>query len=877
MADISKSVEIVFKGNNGGLIEAVQKLDAEFKALGFDGLEDGATKAGKSLKDLNQDVEDVNEKVGDTPRAVDGASTAFGALVGVIASWISLETAKQFLDINIAMDRVKFTLEEVTGSTGLAEQQFEFLEKTAYDLGLGITELVKPYAKLYEATKGTNLEGKITEDLFIGIASAGAKLGLSSVEVERALKAIEQIASKGRVSLEEVRGQLGDALPGAVPLFAEAAGVTIDQFFKLVEAGELSSDTLIEVARILNERYGVGEGEKIETLVSSFGRLRTAVELFAAELGEAGINDAIQAFVDRLAAGLKTSADDWERWNNLVDEAKERYATSGWQGIYDAISEYAERSNEAKAVDIFSGQIDQMVAAKLALNEVEQSADNAQNALELLGVEKEKLYVEEVERLAAVLTKVANSGPGMTSQPYFLTRLLEDLNKVDENTAKLDSFREAAQLAFDKGVIDEAGFTAAIQAIDTKAEGLWNNFVGGKQKTEALKPTFEDLSKALYKLADDSEVTGSQFVTGLLGALDKTEETGVRLKAFEDAARSAFDTGKISPEEYQAVLEAIKTKASGLWDEMLRGKDAMIEVEDKTKKANEALKALGVDPKDLKFEDVKVEAEKLLKALDDLAKSDITKGTDWLTGLLSGLDKLKDTSAETLDKFRLAAVDAFESGKISGEEFDAAMNAIDTKASGLWDQMLIGKDAMDKYGEATKKAAEEQDKQAKEIDKARKEAEKLALEFEKLASNERIKLIEAKVTLNVAQIEAQTERVKSAFESLDNTINSTGDLLGKLFGEWDEDASWDKRREIQDQIEKENEMRQKAFELQEKLVTAQIKNMEAQTNRLNNGDALIKIEGDGLQPQLEAFMWEILKAIQVRVNADGLDLLLGGA
>ena len=44
---------------------------------------------------------------------------------------------------------------------------------------------------------------------------------------------------------------------------------------------------------------------------------------------------------------------------------------------------------------------------------------------------------------------------------------------------------------------------------------------------------------------------------------------------------------------------------------------------------------------------------------------------------------------------------------------------------------------------------------------------------------------------------------------------------------------------------------------------------------LNNGDGMIKVTGDGLQPHLEAFMWEILKAIQVRVNADGLKMLLG--
>ena len=51
--------------------------------------------------------------------------------------------------------------------------------------------------------------------------------------------------------------------------------------------------------------------------------------------------------------------------------------------------------------------------------------------------------------------------------------------------------------------------------------------------------------------------------------------------------------------------------------------------------------------------------------------------------------------------------------------------------------------------------------------------------------------------------------------------------------------------------------------------------MKAQTDALVNGDGLIKIDGSGLAPHLEAFMWEVLKAVQVKVNKDGLKLLLG--
>ena len=68
---------------------------------------------------------------------------------------------------------------------------------------------------------------------------------------------------------------------------------------------------------------------------------------------------------------------------------------------------------------------------------------------------------------------------------------------------------------------------------------------------------------------------------------------------------------------------------------------------------------------------------------------------------------------------------------------------------------------------------------------------------------------------------------------------------------------------LEDQIEKKRP-REKAFKLQEKLTEATIAQINAQLKAYSNGDALIKIDGAGLQPHLEAFMWEILRTIQVR-------------
>ncbi len=155
-----------------------------------------------------------------------------------------------------------------------------------------------------------------------------------------------------------------------------------------------------------------------------------------------------------------------------------------------------------------------------------------------------------------------------------------------------------------------------------------------------------------------------------------------------------------------------------------------------------------------------------------------------------------------------------------------------------------------------------------------KTANDFQVKMEEIASNERIKTIEASVSLKTAGLEADMERVKAAFASIDNTISSTGDLLGSLFGNLTSAGTYDKLK-IEEQIDLENKRRQEALDMQKKLAEAEIERIEAQTAALNRGDALIRIDGTGLAPELEAFMWKILGAIRTRANAEFADYLLG--
>jgi|GEM_PF-1192516 len=176
------------------------------------------------------------------------------------------------------------------------------------------------------------------------------------------------------------------------------------------------------------------------------------------------------------------------------------------------------------------------------------------------------------------------------------------------------------------------------------------------------------------------------------------------------------------------------------------------------------------------------------------------------------------------------------------------------------------------FGEASKSLT----KTAEDIKKVEEATRRWNEEVARMNHAEKLKVIESQTAITTARIQADTERMKAAFDSVNTSITSTGETLtsmmsllgsGKLdFSDW---------RLVTREIEKESTRRDKAFDLQKELTKAQIDMMKAQMDAMKSGDGMIKIDGAGLQPHLEAFMWEILKTIQVRVNADGLKMLLG--
>lgn len=701
----------------------------------------------------------------------------------VFGSRLATDWIDPFIELNTQIDALKKTLEFVTADAGVAAEKFDLLKTASYNLGLNIAPLGASYAKLLESVKGTNLEGATTDQLFLGISSAAAKLGLSGDAAERALKAVEQIASKGKVSLEEVRGQLGDAIPGAVPLFAQAMGVTVGEFYKLVEQGRVSSDVLIKVAEILTDRYG-DASQPVNTLQASFGRLSTSVTNVAVAIGEAGVNNAIKEIVNTAAADLNELAKDINAISTGFRSLKFRIETEDWESAFKIIKTALDNT-----IGSLGANIPQIGIAQVLIAKVDQEFKNADKS-------------SPNDSFSEFLTTLAQNVPLTGFVVNLSTRVADGIAESLPKDAPSYASRLGAFLQEAASQTPLGTFTTIIQAkVSDAISGL--SFSTPKTATD---PTAPDPN-------------------AILRELDRN---------------------------YQEPINKAKELARYI------------------EEGNKALKELGSP-------DRITDINKIVSAIGSLANNPEVNGDQFFGAFNRNLKKIKD-DPEGLAGLTLAVKSAFESGKIDADQLAAGYAAIGIASNGTLTAVNLlqtGFENLDKN--ALTPNTEKVTENARKLTEAKNKADAYQLKLTEIASNEKIKLIEANVKLNIADIQANAQIITGILDSLSASITSSGDVLSSVFGTLGNvNSQFDPRFDIvKNQIEKENTLRTEAFDLQKRVSESQIAYNQARIASLQSGSALVKIDGAGLQPHLEAFMWEILKTIQTRVSQDGLSMLLG--
>jgi tape measure domain-containing protein len=229
------------------------------------------------------------------------------AMVGGIAAgtFAFLKLSTSIITTERSLQQYSQTLAAVYNSQTVANTTFTYLADLSNRTGVAFGTLAKQYGQVEAASKGTSLEGERARKVFESVTFAAAKLGLGGEELEGTLRAIQQIISKGTVQMEELKGQLGDRLPGAVQIYAQALGVTTTKLQQMIQKGEVGAGTLTKFADALVRRYNIDTAAKLDTISAAEGRLSTARTAALDQLDKIlGVSNAYKNALNFLADGL---------------------------------------------------------------------------------------------------------------------------------------------------------------------------------------------------------------------------------------------------------------------------------------------------------------------------------------------------------------------------------------------------------------------------------------------------------------------------------------------------------------------------------------------------------------------------------------------
>lgn len=273
----------------GGLKKQLTSLQKDFRKIAQVKIEsNGVQKVVTDVKNLNRELSKVKDKsfritqanrAANTAKAraggfvANGAGAAGGAAsklkkgpISALLSFVgALTGGKALFNIAAEYERLQTGLAAVTGSVSAATKELDFLKKTSNDLGLNFLTSGDSFKKLLASGKEVNFSSQNSQSLFTGVSEYSRVLGLSNETQKRMVTALSQMLSKGTVQSEELKQQLGDALPGAVGMMAKAVSsqlgrtVTVAELMDLMKDGAVSANAVLpHFAKILSAQARKG-------------------------------------------------------------------------------------------------------------------------------------------------------------------------------------------------------------------------------------------------------------------------------------------------------------------------------------------------------------------------------------------------------------------------------------------------------------------------------------------------------------------------------------------------------------------------------------------------------------------------------------------
>ncbi|MBB5700014.1 tape measure protein [Sphingomonas yantingensis] len=310
-------------------------IEVFFRVLGSDRvrreLRDLGNAAGSATGRLANAGRGIGDAIGDAGRQARELARTL-SLVGAVGLGALAKGIKDTTDSSAELTSIVLALRAINGEIGNAKGQplfrgsadgklsdvnagsarqtaddLAFVQKVADDAGTSIKNLAQQYIGLQASAGKVGVPLEQVRELFTGLGNAAVVLGIDDEKLGRAFTALNQIAGKSAVTSEDLKGQLAEAVDGAIPLAAEAYGISVEAFLKAVGDAQIDSKEFIDrFGRALNQQYADAALEASNTTRVALGRLSNAFFLAKVSIGNGELDEAFRRIVNAATLLLRT-------------------------------------------------------------------------------------------------------------------------------------------------------------------------------------------------------------------------------------------------------------------------------------------------------------------------------------------------------------------------------------------------------------------------------------------------------------------------------------------------------------------------------------------------------------------------------------------
>lgn len=311
--------DLVPSGDDGSLVVSVDSRKA------IAGLNDLESRMYGFVRGVENQFNKVAQSTSKFAQAIQNMSGAVGKLIGAIGGFIALRQIFQmvegFISKMIEVNRV-FTgfiasMSIIRGSVDGATKEYKFLLDMSNKLGVSVETSISQYHRLAAALKNVDKDGELARNIFSGISQAAVVLHSRGRDVTLIFEAVQQMASKGKLSLEELQRQLGNTLPGAMGIAARAmmkseefvkAGVKTaaeseQMLRKGIQKGTINVyEFLARLANQLKTEYGAGVKYASDQFTANFNRMKNSVFEFYRMVGSSNAMQGLTELIREITA-----------------------------------------------------------------------------------------------------------------------------------------------------------------------------------------------------------------------------------------------------------------------------------------------------------------------------------------------------------------------------------------------------------------------------------------------------------------------------------------------------------------------------------------------------------------------------------------------